>query len=348
MPRLQKEKLGDLFEARYTYHLMNHETIYVCSTENNHHLSVDIINELRARHQHVEEIVSRVTTFKNGEQKPVIETSVRKRDIVLISTMEQSVDSEVIRLILYIDALRRSGAASIHVVMPYYYYERQDKTTDSRESITASLLGKLYETAGMSQLTTVHLHNNAIEGFMSVPVDKIGTKKLFWNYLQKYLEDRGETFNADEWVICSPDEGAVKEGRTFAKKVGVGNAAFSKYRSGPNEIEHMEFFGNVQGKRVFMYDDMIDTGSTAVKAGNALIEQHGAREVVMAASHGLLNDIAPEILQASQFSQVFVTDSLYIADEKKFPKLTIVPLAPMLAQVIVNSKLGQSIRQESW
>lgn len=324
------------------------ETIYVCGVQNDHDLPKKIIEELRKKHESVEEIKSSVVTFKNGEQKAVIETSVRGKDIALISTMENAIDTEVLRLIFYIDALRRSGAARISVILPYYYYERQDKTTDSRESINASLLGKMYELAGMSHLTSVHLHNNAIEGFMSVPVDKIGTKKLFWDYLKKYLESQGETLNPEEWVICSPDEGAVKEGRTFAKKVGTGNAAFSKYRSGPNQIEHMEFFGDVTGKRVFMYDDMIDTGSTAVKAGNALIEKHGAKEVIMAASHALLNGEAPELLQNSKFTKVFVTDSLYIAPEKKFEKLEIVSLASMLAQVIINSKLGESIRQENW
>lgn len=324
------------------------ETIYVCKVHNNHDLPVKIIDELKRRHEKVEEIKSSVITFKNGEQKPVIETSVRKKDIVLISTMEGHIDTEVLRLVFYIDALRRSGAASISVVVPYYYYERQDKTTGSRESISASLLGRIYEMAGMTHLTTVHLHNNAIEGFMMVPVDKIGTKKLFWDYLKKHLESRGETLNPEEWVICSPDEGAVKEGRTFGKKVGTGNAAFSKYRAGPNEIEHMEFFGDVKDKRVLLYDDMIDTGSTAVKAGNALIEKHGAKEVIMAASHALLNGEAPQLLQDSQFSKVFVTDSLHIPESKQFEKLEVVSLAGILAQVIINSKLGESIRQENW
>jgi ribose-phosphate pyrophosphokinase len=328
--------------------MTHQETIYVCATENAHDLPKKIIEELKRKHEHVEEIKSTVVEFKNGEQKAVIETSVRQKDIVLISTMQDHIDKEVLRLVFYIDALRRSGAASISVILPYYYYERQDKTTDSRESINASLLGKMYELAGMSQLTSVHLHNNAIEGFMSVPVDKIGTKKLFWDYLKTYLESQGETLDPEEWVICSPDEGAVKEGRTFAKKVGTGNAAFSKYRSGPNQIEHMEFFGDVKDKRVLLFDDMIDTGGTAVKAGNALIERHGAKEVIMAASHALLNGEAPQLLQESKFKKVFVTDSLYIASEKQFEKLQVVSLASMLAQVIINSKLGESIRQENW
>lgn len=324
------------------------DTIYVCIAQNGHDLPVKIIDELRRKHEHVEEIKSSVVQFKNGEQKAVIETSVRRKDIVLISTMRDHIDSEVLRLVFYIDALRHSGASSISVILPYYYYERQDKTTDSRESINASLLGRMYELAGMSQLTSVHLHNNAIEGFMTVPVDKIGTKKLFWDYLKKHLEAEGDLFNPEDWVICSPDEGAVKEGRTFAKKIGTGNAAFSKYRSGPGQIEHMEFFGDVKDKRVLLFDDMIDTGGTAVKAGNALIEKHGAKEVIMAASHALLNGEAPQLLQDSKFKKVFVTDSMYIAPEKNFEKLEVVSLAPMLAQVIINSRLGESIRQENW
>lgn len=324
------------------------DTIHICVARNSHDLPAKIIEEVKSRYPHVEEIESSVIEFKNGEQKPVIETSVRGKDIVLISTAQDHIDIEVMRLVFYIDALRRSGAHRIKVVLPYFYYERQDKTTDSRESISASILARIYELAGMSQLLTVHMHNNAIEGFMSVPVDKIGTKKLFWTYLTQYLAKKGETMNPEEWVICSPDEGAVKEGRTFAKKVGTGNAAFSKYRSGPNEIEHMEFFGNVQGKRVLLFDDMIDTGSTAVKAGNRLIEEHGAKEVIMAATHPLLNGDAPTLLEESKFTKVFTTDSIHVGTEKQFAKLEIVSLAGTLAQVIINSHNGDSIRQENW
>jgi ribose-phosphate pyrophosphokinase len=327
---------------------MNKDTIYICFTQNKHTLPLEIIENLKRLYKDVEVIDSKVERFKNGEQKAVILTSVRRKDIWLISTAEENVDIEVVKTLLYLDALQRAGANRIQLIMPLFYYARQDQTNNDREPISGALFAKFYESLGVGHFITVHLHNNAIQGFFKGQFDIIGTRKLFWNHLENYCRKNEGSFNPKEWLIIFPDEGAAKRCRDFFYKSNAGGyAGFSKHRSEANKVDKMDFFGDVKGMRCFLYDDLVDTGGTLAMAGELLIA-NGAKEVIAACSHALLTGEAPDILQKSSYSKVFVTNSLYIDEKKQFPKLEIVSLAPMLSEVIKKAHLGESIRYENW
>jgi len=327
---------------------MINETIHICFTKNKHTLPLEIIEHLKRVYKNVEVIESKVEHFRNGEQKAVILTSVRRKAIWLISTAEENVDIEVIKTLLYLDALQRAGANSIQLIMPLFYYARQDQTSNNREPISGAMFASFYESLGVRHFITVHLHNNAIQGFFKGQVDIIGTRKLFWNHLQNICRKNEGSFNPKEWLIIFPDEGAAKRCREFYQKSNAaGYAGFSKQRTEANKVEKMDFFGDVKGMRCFLYDDLIDTGGTLAMAGEMLVK-NGAKEVIAGCSHGLLTGEAPSILQNSSYSKVFVTDSLYIDEKKQFPKLEIVSLAPMLSEVIKKAHLGESIRYENW
>ncbi len=328
----------------------NKESMYVCFVQNEHKLPQEIIAALMENEKgiNVEEIKSKVQVFKNQELEPDILDSVRGKEIILIATQAENINIELVKVLLYVDALRRAGAEKISLWMPYFYYERQDKTGKKRTSISARVFADEFQNLGVSHFVTVHLHNEAIEGFFKCPMDKLGTKKLFWNTVKTFCTDRGEDFNEADWTIIFPDEGAAKGTRDFQQEVHAGGrAGFSKIRVNANEVESMDFFGVVKGKRCFIVDDMVDTGGTLVKAAENLIK-HGAKDIFAACTHPLLNGNAAEDLQNSPITKVFVSDSMYIPEEKMFPKLQIVSLAPMLAGCMIKNHLKESLRQENW
>lgn len=328
----------------------NKEPIFVCSVQNKHTLPQAIIAELKKNDQgiEVEEIKSEVNVFKNLELMPEILDSVRGKEVTLIATQEENINIEMIKVILYIDALRRASAGKITLWMPYFYYERQDKTGEKRVPISARVFADVFQDLGINHFITVHLHNEAIEGFFKCPTDKLGTKKIFWNAVKDFCTKRDGSFDESEWTIVFPDEGAAKGTRDFQLKVhAAGRAGFSKIRVSANEVESMDFFGHVKGERCLIVDDMADTGGTMVKAAENLIAQ-GAKEVFAVGTHALLNGNAVENLQNSPIVKIFVSDSMNIPKEKMFPKLEIVSLAPMLAGCIIKDHTGGSLRQENW
>lgn len=328
---------------------MKNEPIYICCVKNNHALPGDIIENLQKVHAPgIEVIDSEITVFKNGELKPRLLDSIRGKHIWLISTQEEDINTETIKTLAYLDALQRHGAVSTSLLQPFYYYARQDKTGGNREPVTGRMLADFYENRGVNHFVTVHLHNDAIQGFFNKQVDMIGTKKIFWNKLEAFCRERDGYFDQQEWLIVPADEGGAKQCRDFAEKTGAGfNAILSKYRKEANQVSAMNFSGDVTDKRCYVFEDMIDTGGTLAKAGEILME-HGAREVFAGATHPLLNGEAPKLLEASPFSKIFVTDSLYIPDHKIFSKMENVSLAEMLAEVIRKAHCGESIRYENW
>jgi len=326
------------------------EKIYVCVAKNEHQLPGDILKELRqdCGESNVVEISNELFKFKNGEQKPTLKDSVRRKEVFLISTIEEHLDTEIMKLMLYVDALKRAGATPIRVVMPFFPYARQDKKK-GREPISASMLARIYELIGVDHTITVHLHNAAIEGFFFNQFDKIGTQKLFLGKIEEYCIQTYGEFNPKDWMLIFPDEGMAKQVRDCSEKIKFGGyGGFAKHRIQDNEVDRMEFFGNCRGKNLIILDDMVDTGGTLEKAAEQLVSVHGANKVIAAVTHPLLNGKAPEILQNSAFEKIFVTDSVFIPEAKKFDKLSIVSLAPIMAKVIEKVSRDESISEENW
>ncbi|KKP40534.1 MAG: ribose-phosphate pyrophosphokinase, ribose-phosphate pyrophosphokinase [Candidatus Peregrinibacteria bacterium GW2011_GWF2_33_10] len=260
--------------------------------------------------------------------------SVRGMDVFLIQTATQHVNEDYMELFIMIDALKRSFAKSVHVVMPHFGYARQDRVASPREPITAKLMASLIEAAGADHVITTHLHSDQIQGFFRFPVDNLSAKRLFCEYFRnKKLKDL---------VIVSPDAGGAKDAKKFADKIGADLAIIHKNRPKHNVSEVMHVVGNVKAKTCLLYDDMIDTAGSVCAAKKAL-EAHGAnKDVYLAATHAIFSDPALQRLEEAGFKEVVVSNSLPIKEDA-FRGLKIISIASLLADIIKNVHEGKSL-----
>ncbi|MFZ9802921.1 MAG: ribose-phosphate diphosphokinase, partial [Candidatus Nanopelagicales bacterium] len=234
----------------------------------------------------------------------------------------------IMEQLLLIDALRRASARRISVIMPYYGYARQDKKHRGREPISARLMADLLKTAGADRIMTVDLHTAQIQGFFDGPVDHLFAIKILANHVQSKV-DRNDI------TVVSPDSGRVRVAERWTDILGSPLAIIHKRRDPdvPNEVKMFEVVGEVKGRVCVLVDDMIDTGGTIAKAAETLFD-NGAKDVIVTATHGILSGKAAEKLQQSRISEVVVTDTLPIVAESRFNKLTILPIAPLIADAV--------------
>ena len=230
--------------------------------------------------------------------------------------------------LIMIDALKRASAKRITVIVPFYGYARQDKKHRGREPISARLMADLFKAAGADRLMTVDLHTSQIQGFFDGPVDHLFALPL----LAEHVASRVST---DQITVVSPDAGRVRVAERWTDVLGAPLAIIHKRRDPdvPNQVRVFEVVGDVKDRVCVVVDDMIDTGGTIVKAAETLFE-NGAKDVIVAATHGILSDPARDRLQQSQISEVVVTDTLPIPPERQFDKLTVLSIAPILATAI--------------
>ena len=228
-----------------------------------------------------------------------------------------------------VDALKRASAKRITVVMPFYGYARQDKKHRGREPISARLIADLFRTAGADRLMAVDLHTAQIQGFFDGPVDHLFALPLLVKYVAETVEDR------DLITVVSPDAGRVRVAERWTDLLGAPLAIIHKRRDPdvPNEATVNEVVGDVAGRVCVVIDDMIDTGGTIVKASELLFSQ-GAKDVIVAATHGILSGPAIERFNNSRVREVIITDTLPIPDDRRFDKLTVLPVAPLIARAI--------------
>jgi ribose-phosphate pyrophosphokinase len=230
--------------------------------------------------------------------------------------------------LLMVDALKRASAKRITVVMPFYGYARQDKKHRGREPISARLMADLFKTAGADRLIAVDLHTAQIQGFFDGPVDHLFALPLLVKYVAEHV-DRNEI------TVVSPDAGRVRVAERWTDLLGAPLAIIHKRRDPdvPNEAKVFEVVGEVEGRVCVVIDDMIDTGGTIVKAADQLFE-NGAKDVIVAATHAILSGPAKERFENSRVRQVIVTDTLPIPEDRRFDKLTVLPVAPLIARAI--------------
>ncbi|MBM3681992.1 MAG: ribose-phosphate diphosphokinase [Actinobacteria bacterium] len=266
--------------------------------------------------------------FANGEIFVRFEESVRGTDAFVLQSHTLPINKWIMEQLLLIDALRRASARRISVIMPYYGYARQDKKHRGREPISARLMADLLKTAGADRIMTVDLHTSQIQGFFDGPVDHLFAIKI----LAEHVQSR---YDRKEITIVSPDSGRVRVAERWTDILGSPLAIIHKRRDPdvPNEVKMFEVVGEVQDRICVLVDDMIDTGGTIVKAAETLFE-YGAKDVIVTATHGILSGKAAEKLQGSRIAEVIVTDTLPIVAESRFNKLTILPIAPMIANAV--------------
>jgi ribose-phosphate pyrophosphokinase len=229
---------------------------------------------------------------------------------------------------IMVDALKRASAKRITVIAPFYPYARQDKKHRGREPISARLMSDLYRTAGADRLMAVDLHTAQIQGFFDGPVDHLWALPLLADHVRKRV-DRARL------TVVSPDAGRVRVADLWSDRLGAPLAIIHKRRDPnvPNQVKVHEVVGQVAGRTCLLVDDMIDTGGTIVQAAEALRE-NGAAEVIVAATHAVLSGPAVDRLKNSPITEVIVTNTLPITEERMFPQLTVLSIAPMIARAI--------------
>ena len=267
--------------------------------------------------------------FANGEIFVRFEESVRGCDAFVIQSHTAPVNKQIMEQLIMIDALKRASAKRITVVAPFYGYARQDKKHRGREPITARLMADLYKTAGADRLMVVDLHTSQIQGFFDGPVDHLFALPMLANYV-------GSKVDRTRVTIVSPDSGRVRVAERWSELLGGCPIAFiHKTRDPrvPNESQTGKVVGEVEGQTCVVIDDMIDTAGTITKAVDALFAA-GAKEVIVAATHAVFSGPAVDRLKASKVTEVVVTDSLPIEEDKRFDGLTVLSIAPLLARAI--------------
>jgi ribose-phosphate pyrophosphokinase len=286
-------------------------------------LAIDIAKELETEIVHTD-----ARTFANGEIYARYDESVRGADVFVIQSMPGPLNEWVMESLIMVDALKRASVKRITVVVPFYPYGRQDKKGRGREPISARLMADLYKAAGADRIMSVDLHAAQIQGFFDGPVDHLFAMPVLLEHFQSKLDPSTLT-------VVSPDMGRVRVADIWSDKLGAPLAIIHKRRDPrvANEVSVHEIVGEVEGRVCLLVDDMIDTGRTIVKAAEALKKQ-GALGVVVAATHAIFSDPAVEILQNAAIDSVVVTDTLPIPLEKRWDRLTVLPIAPLLARAI--------------
>ena len=267
-------------------------------------------------------------TFASGEILTRFEVSIRGCDAFIIQSFGPPVNEWLMELLIMLDAAKRASAKRITVVAPYYPYSRQDKKGRGREPISARLVADLLKTAGADRVMSVDLHASQIQGFFDGPVDHLFAMPVLLDHFKK-------TIDRDDLCVVSPDMGRVRVADVWSDKLGAPLAIIHKRRDPlvPNQVTVHDIVGDVKDTWCVVVDDMIDTGGTIAKAAEAL-KANGARGVTIACTHAIFSGRATEHLSQDFIDQVVVTDTLPIPEEKRFDKLTVLSIAPLLAQAI--------------
>jgi ribose-phosphate pyrophosphokinase len=271
---------------------------------------------------------SKSFSFANGELYVRFNESVRGCDAFVIQSHSEPINEWLMEQLIMVDALKRASAKRVTVVAPFYPYARQDKKHRGREPISARLVADLFKAAGANRIMSVDLHAPQIQGFFDGPVDHLFAMPVLLAHMRQVLDPETLT-------VVSPDIGRVRVADIWSDKLGVPLAIIHKRRDPlvPNQVTVHEIVGEVKGRVCLLVDDLIDTGRTIVAAAEAL-KENGAVGVVVAATHAVFSDPASQLLQSGSIDSVVVTDTLPIPEEKRFPALTVLTIAPLLARAI--------------
>jgi ribose-phosphate pyrophosphokinase len=270
----------------------------------------------------------KITTynFSDGEIFCQIDENVRGSDVFVVQPTGPPANENLVELLIMLDAFKRSSAARVTAVLPYFGYGRQDKKDKPRVPITAKLVADLISKAGADRVLTMDLHAAQIQGFFDIPVDHLFAAPVILDAIrEKHLPDL---------TIVSPDAGGVERARAIAKRLDAGLAIVDKRRTKPNEAEVMNVIGDVAGQTALIVDDIIDTAGTLTKTVDAL-RAHGAGEVMAVGVHGVLSGPALERLKKAPIREVLVTNTTPM-DEKlrQLDKLRPLSVAGLLGEAV--------------
>jgi ribose-phosphate pyrophosphokinase len=274
-----------------------------------------------------------IRRFADGEIFVRIDENVRGQDVFIIQPTNPPAEN-LVELLLLMDAAKRASAARVTAVVPYYGYSRQDRKDQPRVAISAKLMANLITTAGAERVLGIDFHQHQLQGFFDIPVDHLFASPVFvQHYRQKGLKNL---------VVVAPDVGAAKMARSFAKRLDASLAIIDKRRPSANIAEVVNVVGEVADSDCLIVDDMIDTGGTMTEGVNAL-KRLGARDVYCCTSHALLSGPAVDRLSASPLKELAVTNTIRLPEGKRFDRVTVLSVAPLLAKAIRYTHSDQSV-----
>lgn len=265
-----------------------------------------------------------IKRFSDGEIFVRIDENVRGRDVFIIQPTAPPSDN-ILELLLLIDAAQRASAARVTAVVPYWGYARQDRKDQPRVAIGAKLMANLVTTAGADRVVSVDFHQHQLQAFFDIPVDHLYAAPVLVEHMRK--------LQLAPLVVVASDVGAAKMARGYARRLGGEIAMIDKRRPAHNVAEVVNVVGDVNGKNCLIPDDMIDTGGTMCEAVRAL-KKHGARDIFLCATHALLSGPAVERLAELPVSEIAVTDTIFVPEEKRIPALKVLSVASLLSRAI--------------
>lgn len=306
--------------------LLNHKKLHVVAGRATQGLAADICSELGVRLGTPD-----IAEFANGEIHVKYSESIRGSDVFIVQTHTEwegrSINDQIMEHLIMVDAAKRASAKRITAVAPFYGYSRQDRKASGREPITARLIADLFAAAGADRLISVDLHSGQIQGFFDGPVDHLTAMPVLIEYLKAH--------NDGDMVIVSPDAGRMKVAERYTNLLGADLAYVHKRRSTEekNAVEAKEIIGDVKGRTCVLIDDMIDTGGTICAAAE-LLHDYEAKRIIIATTHGVFSGPAIDRIKNAPVETVLVTDTLPLPSEKQADKITVLSVAPIIAQAI--------------
>ena len=290
-----------------------------------------------SRGRHFGLVEARVERFNDGEVFVEVFENVRGEDMFIIQPTSRPANDNLMELLIIADALRRSSAARITAVIPYFGYARQDRRTKARTPISAKLVANMISEAGIERVLTMDLHAAQIQGFFDIPVDNLYASPIF------ALDIKDQFGDLSDVMVVSPDVGGVARARALAQRITAPLAIVDKRREKPGEVADMTVIGEVSGKKCLIVDDICDTAGTLCKAAEVLMD-HGAIEVHSYITHGVLSGPAVERIENSVMKTLVITDTIAPTEPvKSCGNIRIVPTAPIFAQAILNIWNGTSV-----
>ncbi|MDD5495674.1 MAG: ribose-phosphate pyrophosphokinase [Candidatus Omnitrophica bacterium] len=304
--------------------------LLIFSGNSNRKLAEDICKFLKVKLSNAS-----IDRFSDGEIRVKINENVRGHDVFVIQPTSSPSNDNLMELLIMIDALKRASAQRLTAVLPYFGYARQDRKDQPRVPITAKLVANLLTTAGADRVLTIDLHAGQIQGFFDIPLDHLFAANIFIDYIKKLKLDKN-------LVIVTPDVGGIKTARSYAKRLGCGLAIVDKRRVDDKKAEVMHIMGDVKGKHAVLVDDMVATAGSLVEAAEA-IKKAGAVDIYSTITHAVLCGPAIERIKSSRLKKLIVTDTIPLPKDKKFDKIQVLSVAPLLGEAIKRIHDEESI-----
>jgi ribose-phosphate pyrophosphokinase len=278
-----------------------------------------------------------MANFPDGEISCKIDEDVRGRDVFILQPTCPPVNENLMELLIMVESFKRASADRITTVIPYFGYARQDRKDEGRVPITAKLVANLITRAGADRVLAMDLHTAQIQGFFDIPVDHLYAAPVIDEHFKAVVAAE------DEFVVVSPDEGSIKRALAHMSRLGGHLAIIDKRRSTAERTKQANVIGGpVEGRVALIFDDMISTAGSICGAAEVM-HQHGAKQIYLAATHGLLVGNAVEKLQHAPIDGLVLTDTIPIPPEKEIPKLTVLGIASLLGEAIKRIHRNESV-----